>query len=130
MIDKAKVAIILGAGFSKNASIPLQSEFSDMFLSINSNNLDVAITNAIKHFLKNVFYWEKGNELPTLEDMFTMIDLSSATGHNLGRSYTPKMLRGLRRMLIYRCFEILNLSILPSTIAIFFGIETTILQFF
>jgi NAD-dependent SIR2 family protein deacetylase len=107
--NKAEVAIILGAGFSKNAGIPLQNEFSNMILSSCFNDsIDIVITNAIKVFLKKVFNWEEGNELPTLEDIFTMIDLSTGTGHNLGRAYTPKKLRALRRMLIYRCFQILD----------------------
>ena len=44
----------------------------------------------------------------TLEDMFTCLDLSAATGHHLGIAYTPKRLRALRRMMIYRIFEILD----------------------
>ena len=37
-----------------------------------------------------------------------MIDLSANSGHNLGRKFTPKMLRALRRMLIYRVFAVLD----------------------
>ena len=49
--DKAKVAMILGAGFSKNAHIPLQSEFSDMILSnCFSSPIDMVITKAVKEF--------------------------------------------------------------------------------
>lgn len=112
---KADVAMILGAGFSKNAGIPLQMEFSDMILSNQFNDpIDIKISYIIKDFLKKVFGWGEGYKLPSLEDMFTFIDLSSGIGHCLGREYPPKKLRALRRMLIYRCFEILDHKYISS----------------
>ena len=107
---------ILGAGFSKNAGIPLQSEFSDRLISYDSgNDIDELITYAIKDYLRHTFSWEDGLDLPSLEDMFTCLDLSAATGHHLGISYTPKKLRALRRMLIYRTFSILDRTFNFST---------------
>jgi hypothetical protein len=48
-------------------------------------------------------------ELPALEDIFTCIDLAAGTGHDLGvRKYTPKVLRAIRRMAIYRIFSVLD----------------------
>jgi len=71
--------------------------------------LDETITEALKEFLKVAFGWKEGRELPALEDIFTCIDLSAGTGHTLGiQKYTPKVLRALRRMAIYRIFSILD----------------------
>lgn len=108
-VHKAKTAIILGAGFSKCADIPLQKEFSKLLLSDHFNSqLDGVITKAIKDFLQKVFNWNDGDPYPAMEDIFTLIDLSAGSGHSLGRTYTPKMLRALRRMLIHRIFSILD----------------------
>jgi len=46
--------------------------------------------------------------MPELEDIFTCIDLSANTGHHLGIKYTPKLLRAIRRMAIYRIFSVLD----------------------
>jgi hypothetical protein len=103
------VAFILGAGFSKCAGLPVQAAFSSLLTSDEFNNeIDIAITKAIKDFLKYVFGWNDKSEIPTLEDIFTFIDLSAGSGHHLGIKYKPNMLRALRRMLIYRTFQILD----------------------
>ncbi len=106
---KVKTAIILGAGFSKCAEIPLQSDIPRLLLSNDFDSpIDRAITSALKKFLASAFYWRENDILPSLEDIFTMIDLSAGSGHNLGRKLTPKKLRAIRRMLIYRVFTILD----------------------
>ncbi len=100
---------ILGAGFSKCADLPVQTEFSSLLTSNEFNTkIDEAITRAIEKFLKDVFGWKNAREIPSLEDIFTFIDLSSGSGHHLGIKYTPKLLRALRRMLIYRIFQIID----------------------
>lgn len=43
-----------------------------------------------------------------MEDIFTCIDLSASTGHNLGFNYEPRHLRSLRRLLINRVFSVLD----------------------
>jgi hypothetical protein len=104
-----KVAFILGAGFSKCADLPDQAEFSALLTSNELDNpIDIVITNAIKDFLKDVFGWKEKREIPTLEDIFTFIDLSAGSGHHLGIKYKPNRLRALRRMLIYRTFQIID----------------------
>jgi hypothetical protein len=101
--------LILGAGFSKCADLPIQTEFSGLLLSNDfGNEINRVITDSIREFLKDVFGWSDGRELPSLEDIFTCIDLSAQTGHNLGIKYTPKKLRAIRRMAIYRIFSILD----------------------
>ncbi|MBC9785087.1 hypothetical protein H1S01_11265 [Heliobacterium chlorum] len=102
--------MILGAGFSKNAGLPLQNDFPKMLLSREFNEPnDRAITEILRNFLKDVFGWNTNpKQLPPLEDIFTVIDLSTGNGHNLGSKYTPQKLRAIRRMLIYRIFSILD----------------------
>jgi hypothetical protein len=109
--EKTKTTYILGAGFSKIADLPIQKEFSDFLLSdIHKRQEDLFISIAIKKFLTDIFGWHDGNNIPTLEDIFTCIDLSSATGHCLGHLYAPQKLRALRRFLINRIFKILELK--------------------
>ena len=100
---------IIGAGFSKCAGIPIQAEFSSLLLADEfSSELDKAITSTLKDFLKDVFGWREGCTFPSLEDIFTCVDLSASTGHHLSIKYTPKLLRAIRRMAIYRIFSVLD----------------------
>jgi hypothetical protein len=104
-----RIAYILGAGFSRLSGLPIQSEFSTLLLAAEfSSALDKAITEALGTFLADVFGWRQGQAIPSLEDVFTSIDLSANTGHHLGIKYTPKKLRALRRMAIYRVFSVLD----------------------
>jgi hypothetical protein len=87
----------------------VQSEFSNLLLSQEfSSDLDMAITKVLSLFLREVFHWRVGSQMPELEDIFTCIDLSANTGHHLGIKYTPKLLRAIRRMMIYRIFSVLD----------------------
>jgi hypothetical protein len=104
-------ALVLGAGFSHCAGVPLQREFSQrLFDPVFSSEIDKAITSVLKGFIEEVFGWKEGHSWPTLEDIFTCIDLSAASGHHLGIKYTPKLLRAIRRMAIYRVFSVLDLK--------------------
>lgn len=106
---KQKVAFILGAGFSKCAELPVQAEFSPLVTSEDFDTpADLLVTEIISKFLEEAFGWKKGREIPALEDVFTSIDLSANNGHFLGHTYSPEMLRAIRRMLIYRIFQILD----------------------
>jgi hypothetical protein len=103
------VALILGTGFSKCAGLPLQGQFSERLLAPEfSSEIDRAITRVLANFIKDVFGWTEGSTWPTLEDIFTCIDLSASSGHHLGIKYTPKLLRAIRRMAIYRIFSALD----------------------
>jgi len=116
MAQTTKFAVILGAGFSKCADLPLAKDVSKLIFSDKFDKpLDKSITAAIDEFLKNTFYWEHGDPIPLLEDIFTMIDLSANSGHNLGRKFTPKLLRAIRQFLIYRIFQILDQNYQHST---------------
>jgi len=103
------IALILGAGFSKCAEIPLQAEFPSYLLSEDfSSHIDRAISAILAEFMADVFGWKVGGAWPTLEDIFTFIDLSTSSGHHLGIKYTPKLLRAIRRMAIHRVFSVLD----------------------
>lgn len=109
MQDLEYTTIILGSGFSKCGNLPITAEISDDLLDESfRDKLDKSITCAIKKFLEETFNWNMGEEIPTLEDIFTIIDLSLKSNHYLGRKYKPKKLLAFRRLLIYRIFEILN----------------------
>jgi NAD-dependent SIR2 family protein deacetylase len=108
-MPKQRVAVILGAGFSRCADLPLQSEFSaELLRSDRDDEIGQVISTAITRFVEFTFGWRSGDQLPPLEDIFTTIDLSANTGHAVGRSYPPKKLRALRRFLIHRVFTILD----------------------
>ena len=103
------IVMILGAGFSKAAGLSLQSELSDkLIIDQGPSQLEGVITGAIKEYIGRCFGWQQGNPTPSLEEMFTMLDLSANNGHNLGRPFPPKRLRALRRMMIYRVLTILR----------------------
>lgn len=104
-----KTAFILGAGFSKCAELPVQSEFSTLLTSNEFQTpIDLLITKVIKDFFVDVFGWKENTEIPTVEDIFTFIDISAGTGHHLGIKYKPNRLRAIRRMLIHRVFQIID----------------------
>jgi NAD-dependent SIR2 family protein deacetylase len=106
-----QTTLILGAGFSKCASLPTQNEFPDYFLSdeLSDSPLHKAISVIIREYLIDVFGWCEGGIFPTMEDYFTCLDLSANIGHNLGdNKYTPRKLRAIRRVTIYRIFQILD----------------------
>jgi hypothetical protein len=125
-VPNCSTAFILGAGFSKCAGLPIQHEFSSLLLSDRFHSaIDPAITANIKGFLSYAFGWTEGRDIPSLEDIFTCIDLSAGSGHNLGIRFTPKKLRAIRRMAIHRIFSVLDLSFSYSA-----DIETVISETF
>jgi hypothetical protein len=115
ILANPSVALVLGAGFSKCAALPLQAEFPKRLLNHPVDDpLNQRITEALEEFLRLTFGWQRGDDLPSLESIFTLIDLSANTGHHLGYHYSPRKLRALRRLLIYRVFSILDLEFKPS----------------
>jgi NAD-dependent SIR2 family protein deacetylase len=103
-----KTAVILGAGFSTRAGLPNQQQLAEGLFSCNHWTLDKIITQSIKVFVQAVFGWTDGAPLPALEDIFTVLDLSAGSGHNLGKVLTPKVLRAMRRFLIDRIFALID----------------------
>jgi len=107
--SKESVAIILGSGFSCESGLPPTRGMAEQFLTGGDAPLDRAISTILGIFWKDVFGYKSGeDDLPSLEDHFTMLDLAANSGHHLGLKYPPKKLRALRRMSIHRVFQILD----------------------
>ncbi|MDF2523585.1 MAG: hypothetical protein K0R31_1226, partial [Clostridiales bacterium] len=106
-----EASVILGAGFSKNCGIPVQSEFPRLLLEYPKEDVfEEAVTKILTQFMEDIFGYFKSSSYPNLDDMFTCIDISTNSGHHLGLKYSPMHLRAVRRLLVYRVFSILNNS--------------------
>jgi len=116
---KINTVYILGAGFSCYAALPTQQEivrqlFNHQELS-GPPDINEILTAIIRDFLASVFQVRSLDEhAPTLEDIYTCIDLSAQTGHFLGQAYTPKKLQAIRQLLTHRIFQILEKRYQPS----------------
>ena len=93
---KEKTAVIIGAGFSLSAGIPAYSEIMKIIakplnkeiygLDDFQQRIDSEITIHIQTFLRDVFDCDTGFEnIPSLEQIFTFIDLSTQTGFSTDR---------------------------------------------
>lgn len=115
----AGTALIVGAGFSRPAGLPLTSELSSQFVRFRETRptpmpVQKAISRQLSRFWETVFgYTQESTIYPSFEDHFTALDLAANAGHNLGH-YTPAQLRALRRLSIHRVFDILDASYAPS----------------
>ena len=114
MSIKPNLAIILGSGFSCESELPSTKKLSSDFLKEpngyeNTGTLNEAISRILKKFWEDAFGYKEGDvQRPSLEDHFTMLDLAANSGHQLGKKYSPKKLRAIRRMSIHRVFQILD----------------------
>lgn len=123
-----RLTLILGSGFSCEAELPPTSRlFLDKLPPIPDSHfhrldfkadleesINRKITSIILDFWGTVFGFRNGSERPTLEDHFTVLDLSANSGHYLGSAYSPKQLRAIRRMSIHRIFQVLDRKYKPS----------------
>jgi len=130
--ENIKTAVILGAGFSLSLGVPAYAEVLKAIarpLTGKANNLndfqkriDVEITKHISKFLLDVFDYDAtvddDENVPSLEQVFAFIDLSTNagidTGQSLGSEYLPDKLNSLRRFLTYKLFLILDKNVEPS----------------
>jgi hypothetical protein len=103
---------ILGAGFSNNAGLPVQSEFTEKLIhSGTAKDPTRVVVPFLCDFIAKAFgHFEtaKSKYWPDLEDIFTCIDLSANTGHHLGVAFPPSELRKVRRALISRIVGMLR----------------------
>lgn len=106
--------VIVGAGFSFNAGLPLAGGFTKELLSLERivaegpSSRQIAF---IKSFVNRVFgegASRTADEWPDLEDIFTLIDISANTGHHLGPHYSAADLRVVRRAIIVRMIRMLS----------------------
>jgi hypothetical protein len=106
--------LIVGAGFSSSAGLPLASEFTTMLLNIRGLRLDspsARLVSFIREFVDTTFgegLTRKAEEWPELEDIFTLVDLAANSGHNLGPMYSAARLRLVRRAIIVRMIRMLD----------------------
>ena len=106
--------LIVGAGFSFNAGLPLASNFTNELLNIDGLNMRGPSRQQIRYlrnFVDQVFGEgdkRSADEWPELEDIFTLIDLSANTGHHLGPNYSAAELRIVRRAIIVRMIRMLS----------------------
>jgi len=111
--DPANVFIV-GAGFSKNAGLPLATELTQRLLDggkFAKGMPSRGLVELIRHFVQANFGHSistPADRWPELEDLFTVIDLSANTGHHLGKEFSPAVLRTVRRALIVRTIRMLN----------------------
>jgi hypothetical protein len=104
---------IVGAGFSKHAGLPLQSDFTEALLEPRADKAHPMLP-LVKHlatFVHDTFDHSvsaKAKFWPNLEDVFTNIDLAANTGHHLGLAHPPSSLRTTRRVLLARMMFMLH----------------------
>lgn len=113
-------AVVVGAGFSSSAGLPLTADLSRYFLDLGETfptprRIQEGITRQLQRFWEDIFGYEAGaGNFPSFEDHFTALDIAANAGHNLGR-YSPTQLRALRRLSIHRIFDLLDASYKRST---------------
>jgi NAD-dependent SIR2 family protein deacetylase len=106
-----KTTVILGAGFSKNSGVPLQSEIPELLIKYGRDEeFEDAISLLLRRFMKDIFGYNGLRGYPNLDDIFTCIDISTNSGHHLGIGYSSTQLRSIRRFLVYRVFSVLKSS--------------------
>lgn len=112
--DQTSCLFIVGAGFSSHAGLPLAREFTQALLDltdVKSPAPSREIVDYLRKFVGDTFGTgsnPKSDQWPPLEDIFTLIDLSANTGHNLGPKYPAAELRNVRRALIVRIIRMLT----------------------
>jgi hypothetical protein len=108
-----ETAVIVGAGFSHHAGLPLTSKFTEAILEARefSSGPSYMTVEFLSYFIRDAFdhstkaaakYW------PDLEDVFTCVDLSANAGHHLGSTFSPADLRTVRRAMLSRTIRMLE----------------------
>ena len=106
--------LIVGAGFSKNAGLPLVSDFTKELLNLRGLRLDgpnARLVAFIKDFVNTTFgegAARTADQWPDLEDVFTLVDLAANSGHHLGPQYPAARLRLVRRTIIARMIRMFD----------------------
>lgn len=106
--------LIVGAGFSWNAGLPLASGFTRELLNLHGLALDGPSARQvafIRTFVDQAFgegASRGSDDWPEMEDIFTIVDLSANTGHHLGPKYSASELRVVRRSIIVRMIRMLS----------------------
>jgi hypothetical protein len=118
--QKGNRVIVLGAGFSCSAGIPLQK---DLLTDISQIELDLFSSGGalardkqkLDAFLENLYGLERNPENITLEDLYTMIDMAISRQRNIG-IFAPSSLFKIRESLDRLILYTVNKDIPPETI--------------
>lgn len=120
---ETECAYILGAGFSRALSIPATEVLSGEVLTRQEAYGGVplyadteafrASFRAVDSFIAGAFLRPPGgvHAYPTLEEVFTSIDLAANEGVALSTRHRPSQLRAIRRFLFFRILATLNRDI-------------------
>lgn len=106
--------VIVGAGFSFNAGLPLAGGFTKELLNLEHLRIDGPSARQVAYlqrFAERVFgegLLRSADDWPDLEDIFTLVDLSANTGHHLGPDFSASDLRIVRRTIIVRMIRMLK----------------------
>ena len=106
-----ETVFILGAGFSHYAGTPLQEKFAEDVLrghDFSDEQPSKIIVDSLAEFVDYVFHVGTDVPWPAWEDLFTCLDLSANSGHHLGRKYSPRVLRTIRRAILSRIIRMLE----------------------
>jgi len=104
-----KTTLILGAGFSKNSGLPIQSEIPALLTKYKENsNFERSVFPCTGKLYEGCFLVFEKDIYPQLDDLLTCIDISTNSEHHLGINYSPVHLKALKRLIIYRIFTILE----------------------
>lgn len=106
-----KRAYIVGGGFSYYAGLPLTSGFTRALIAARDpdSGRSGALVRYLERFVNRTFGISPNSsqDWPSLEDLFTCIDLAANSGHHLGGKYSPAKLRTIRRCLLARIMRML-----------------------
>jgi len=112
-IPHVETVVIVGAGFSHYAGLPLTSGFTEAMLEARglTGGPSRVLVDFLAQFIHDSFdhptKTEAGN-WPELEDVFTCVDLSANSGHHLGGTFAPADLRTVRRAMLSRIIRMLH----------------------
>lgn len=111
---EAGVVLVVGAGFAKNAGLPLASEFTKRLLNLDGlrdSGPSASQAAFLREFVDKTFNDGSAtpdDKWPELEDIFTLVDQSANSGHHLGPLYSAADLRVVRRAMIVRIVRMLQ----------------------
>jgi hypothetical protein len=109
---ECKRVFILGGGFSYYAGLPLTSGFARALIAASDRETGRSgiLVHHLSKFVRSTFGCKSGSseDWPSLEDLFTCIDLAANSGHHLGEGYSAAYLRTVRRCLIARIIRMLD----------------------
>jgi len=108
-----KTVYIVGAGFSSYAGLPLTTHFTKALIEARkfASGPSRMIVDFLSRFIRETFDHSTtagADTWPELEDIFTCVDLSANSGHNLGENFAPSDLRTVRRAILVRIFRMLD----------------------